>query len=177
MSDQQLVISIFKDEASADAAVKAIKEWEQEYDEIRLNAVGVLVLDQHGKLKAHKAGARSTSKGAGIGLILAMATPPGLVAGLVAGGVLGAMHRKGLGLDAGERERLGRDLEGGKAAVGVLAGAERTKAITSILEDLGGQAQVHDVSDESLAEAESVADEPPADASQTTEVETGAAEG
>jgi len=45
--------------------------------------------------------------------------------------------------------------------VGILAGSDRTKAITSILEDLGGQAQVHDVSDESLAEAETVADEQP----------------
>jgi hypothetical protein len=161
MSDQQLVISIFKDEAAADAAVEEIKAWEAQWDEVRLNAIGVLVLDEHGKLKTHKAGARSTSKGAGIGLILAMATPPGLVAGLVAGSVLGAMHHKGLGLDAGERERLGRDLEGGKAAVGILAGSDRTKAITSILEDFGGQAQVHDVSDESLAEAETVADEPP----------------
>jgi hypothetical protein len=77
------------------------------------------------------------------------------------------MHHKGLGLDAGERERLGRDLEGGKAAVGILAGSDRTKAITSILEDLGGQAQVHDVSDESLAEAETVADEPPVGATES----------
>ena len=67
-----------------------------------------------------------------------MATPPGLIAGVVGGGVLGAMHRKGLGLDAAARERLGRDLEGGKAAVGVLAVAERTTAVTQILEDLGG---------------------------------------
>src|SRR4051812_42322752 len=140
MSDQQLVISIFKDEAAADAAVEEIKAWEAQWDEVRLNAIGVLVLDEHGKLKTHKAGARSTSKGAGIGLILAMATPPGLVAGLVAGSVLGAMHHKGLGLDAGERERLGRDLEGGKAAVGILAGAERNQAITSIPQNLGGPA-------------------------------------
>ena len=96
-----------------------------------------------------------------------MATPPGLVAGVVAGSVLGAMHHKGLGLDAAAREQLGRDLEGGKAAVGVLAGSERTKAITQILEDLGGQPQVHDVSDEMLAEAETVADEPPAGATES----------
>src|SRR3954470_24400191 len=155
MSDQQLVISIFKDEASADAAVEEIKAWEAQWDEVRLNAVGVLVLDEHGKLKTHKAGARSTGKGAGIGLILAMATPPGLIAGVVGGAVLGAMHRKGLGLDASAREQLGRDLEGGKAAVGVLAGPERTKAITEILEDLGGAPEIHEVSDETLAEAES----------------------
>lgn len=176
MSDQQLVISIFKDEASADAAVEEIKAWEAQWDEVRLNAIGVLVLDEHGKLKTHKAGARSTGKGAGIGLILAMATPPGLVAGLVAGSVLGAMHHKGLGLDAAAREQLGHDLAGGKAAVGVLAGAERTNAITSILEDLGGQPQVHEVSDELLAEAETVADEPPADATEPNAVRA-AAEG
>jgi hypothetical protein len=55
MSDQQLVISIFKDEAAADAAVEEIKAWEAQWDEVRLNAIGVLVLDEHGKLKTPKA--------------------------------------------------------------------------------------------------------------------------
>jgi uncharacterized membrane protein len=176
MAEKQLVLAIFDDEASADSAVETVKNWESTYRDqsnaiVRIDSIGVLVLDEHGKLKVHKSGGRSIGKGAGIGLLLAMVTPPGLIAGLVVGGALGAMHRKGLGLDAAAREQLGRHLEGGKAAVGVLAGTQHTKAITDILADLGGTPEVHDVSPETLAEAEVVAAEPAA----TGEVPPGSA--
>jgi uncharacterized membrane protein len=174
MAQKQLVLAVFDDETKADSAVETIKGWESNNRDqtnalVRIDSIGVLVLDDRGKLKVHKAGARSVGKGAGIGMLLAMVTPPGLIAGLVVGGALGAMHRKGLGLDDAAREQLGRDLQGGKAAVGVLAAEEHTRAITDILADLGGTPEVHDVSGETLAEAESVADEAPV---ETTEAET-----
>jgi len=181
MADKQLTLAVFNDEASADSAVETLKSWESTYRDqtnavVRIDSIGVLVLDDHGKLKAHKAGgSRSTGKGAGIGMLLAMVTPPGLIAGLVVGGALGAMHRKGLGLDNAAREQLGQHLQGGKAAVGVLAASDHTKAITDILSDLGGTPEVHDVSGESLAEAESVADEP-AQAADAEPAEAGATE-
>ena len=121
MADQQLVLGIFADEAAADVAVKWLKDWDKATEEIKLGAIGILVIDEFGKLKEHKLGARSGKKGAGIGLVLAVVAPPTLLAGMVGGGVLGHFHHKGLGLSAEDRERIVGELRGGKAAVGVLA--------------------------------------------------------
>ena len=94
-------------------------------EEVKLSAIGVLVLDEKGQVKEHKLGARSGKKGAGIGLVLAVIAPPTLLAGLVGGGVLGHFHHQGLGLKAEDRDRIVADLQGGKAAVGVLAAGEQ----------------------------------------------------
>ena len=80
MASKQLVLAIFDSEAAADDAAEALKTWEKATDDIKLKSVGVLVLDDNGKIKVDKVGRRSTFKGAGIGIILAMATPVGEVA-------------------------------------------------------------------------------------------------
>jgi hypothetical protein len=72
------------------------------------DAIGVLVLNEKGEIKVEKVGKRSMGKGAGIGLILALFTPIGLAVRLIGGGLLGALHHKGLGLDEADRERIGR---------------------------------------------------------------------
>ncbi len=130
MSDKQVVLAIFPDEAAADAAVASLKSWDKANDDIKLNAIGVLVLDKKGKVKTHKLGRRSVGKGAGIGVILAVFVPPSLLAGAIAGGVLGALHHKNLGLEGNDRDRLAADLANGKAAVGVLvAGGQATGGV------------------------------------------------
>jgi hypothetical protein len=50
MSDKQLVLAIFKDEAAADAAVESLKQWDKADDDLKLNAIGVLVLDDKGEV-------------------------------------------------------------------------------------------------------------------------------
>jgi hypothetical protein len=157
MSDQQVVLAIFKDEAAADAAVEALKEWDTTYAEIRLDAIGVLVLDEHGKIKTHKVGKGSSGKGAAIGLVLAAMTPPTLIAGLAIGGILGKLHHKSLGLSAADRDRIGAELADGKAAVGVLATADQARAIASVLKDAGGTPEVHTVDAAALDEATAAA--------------------
>ena len=164
MSDKKLVISIFPDEAAADAAVVELKSWDKASEDIKLNAIGVLVLDENGKVKTHKLGRRSTGKGAGIGIILAILTPIALVGGAIVGGVLGALHLKGLGLTDEDRERIGKELEGGKAAVGVLAAADEGDAISAKLTELGGTTEVHDVTDEQLEQVAVTTDITAADA-------------
>jgi uncharacterized membrane protein len=151
--DKKVVLGVFDDEPKADAAVKALKEWEKTDDRVKMNAIGVLVLDDNGHVKTHKLGSRSVAKGAGIGLILAAVTPVGLVAGVVGGGLLGAMHRKGLGLDEGDRERIGRALRDGSAAVGVLAKADEADLIQDKMKELGGRTEIHPVTDEALEQA------------------------
>jgi uncharacterized membrane protein len=157
MSDKQVVLAIFKDEAAADAAVETLKQWDKADDDIKLNAIGVLVLDDKGKIKTHKLGRRSTGKGAGIGLVLAVIAPPTLLAGVLGGGVLGALHHKGLGIADDERDRLAAQLGDGKAAVGVLAADIDATAVSAKLTELGGSAEVITVSEEAVAEVDEAA--------------------
>jgi uncharacterized membrane protein len=164
MAESKLVLAVFADEATADQAVETLKTWDQSDARITLGAIGVLVVDENGKLKEQKMGARSGKKGAGIGLVLAIVAPPTLLAGVVAGGVAGHFHHKGLGLTAEDREQLGAQLTGGKAAVGVLVPATEADAISAVLVDIGGVAQAHDVSDEALEAIAATAPEADAEA-------------
>jgi hypothetical protein len=150
MADNQVIIGTFKDEAAADAAVESLKAWDQTYAEIKLSAIGVLVLDEAGQVKEHKLGARSGKKGAGIGLVLAVIAPPTLLAGIVGGGVLGHFHHQGLGLSTDDRERIIADLQGGKAAVGVLASFDEADAVSRKLTELGGVVEASPIDDEAL---------------------------
>ena len=139
---------------AADDAVESLKAWDKADDDIKLNAIGVLVLDDKGKIKTHKLGKRSVGKGAGIGLVLAVIAPPTLLAGVIGGGLLGAFHHKGLGLKAADRDRIAAQLSGGKAAVGVLVAPDMAIAISAKLTELGGTAEVHEVTEEAVAEVE-----------------------
>ena len=149
MSNKTVVLGIFEDEGSADAAAAVLKD----SGVAKGDAMGVLVLDQNGELKADKVGKRSWGKGAGIGAVVALATPVGLAAGLIGGGLLGSLHRKNLGLGEADRDRLGMELAGGKAAVGVLTPVAEVSFMTSKLTELGGSAETHPVSDDALKEA------------------------
>jgi uncharacterized membrane protein len=157
MSDKQLVLAIFKDEAAADSAVASLKDWDKMNEDVKANSIGVLVLDENGKIKTHKLGKRSTGKGAGIGLILAVLTPPTLLAGILGGGILGALHHKGLGLSDEDRDRIAAELTDGKAAVGVLAASDEADQFSAMLTELGGATEVLAVSEEVDAEVTAVA--------------------
>jgi uncharacterized membrane protein len=154
---KQVIVAIFPDEAEADTVAQGLKEWDRLDDEVKLNAIGVLVLDDDGKVKTHKLGRRSWGKGAGIGVVLAALTPPTLLAGALAGGVLGGLHHKGLGIDGEERDEIATALTGGRAAVGVLADDTVVGAVTDRLTELGGELHVLSPSDEAVAEVDAAA--------------------
>ena len=153
MSNKTVVLAIFSDEASADVAAASLKD----SGVAKKDAIGVLVLNEKGEIKTDKVGKRSVGKGAGIGAAVALVTPVGLGAGLIGGGLLGALHHKNLGLGEADRDRIGRELKGGKAAVGVLAPVSEASIVARELTDLGGTAEAHDVSDEALEEAHTAA--------------------
>ena len=153
MSNKMVVLAIFKDEVSADAAAASVKD----SGVAKGDAIGVLVLDEKGELKADKVGKRSWGKGAGIGAVVALVTPVGLAAGLIGGGLLGALHHKNLGLDEADRNRIRGELEGGKAAVGVLAPVSEATVVAGKLTELGGAAETHPVSDEAVQQAQTAA--------------------
>jgi hypothetical protein len=162
MANKAVVLAIFEDEASAEVAADSLKHSEAAHRD----AIGILVLDEKGEVKAEKVGKRSVDMadiglgvgmGAGIGLVLTLVTPIGFVVGLMGGGLLGALHHKGLGLDRADRERIGRELEGGKVAVGVLAPVSQAKSVIDKLTELGGVTGIHALSDEALDEAHTAA--------------------
>jgi predicted flap endonuclease-1-like 5' DNA nuclease len=154
MADKTVVLAFFNDEAAADDAVESLKAWDKADDNIKLDAIGVLALDEKGKIKTHKLGKRSVGKGAGIGLVLAVIAPPTLLAGVIGGGLLGAFHHKGLGLKAADRDRIASQLTGGQAAVGVLVVPAMAIDVSAKLSELGGAAEVHEVTEEAVAEVE-----------------------
>lgn len=152
MARNTVVLGFFQSEAEADDAVAQMKEWDKWEDEVKLNAIGVLALDDKGKIKTHKLGKRSVGKGAGIGLLLAIIAPPTLLAGVIGGGVLGALHHKGLGINAADRERIAAHLAGGRAAVGILVKEDQAAAVSTRLTELGGTTESHPVDEEVEAE-------------------------
>ena len=162
MAENQVVLGVFADEAAADAAVVSLKAWDKASDEVKLTSIGVLVLDEKGALKTNKMGSRSKAKGAGIGLVLAIVAPPTLLAGVVGGAVLGAFHHKGLGMNTEDKARIGAELSGGKAAVGVLAKGDEADLIAGKLAELGGDVEAIDVTDEALEAVAEAAPEAPA---------------
>lgn len=157
MAEKKVVLAIFEDEAAADRAVVSLKNLRVAEND----AIGVLVLDEEGKVKAHKVGSHSFFKGAGIGVVLALLGPIGIGVGAAAGGLLGLLHHKGLGLDDSDRERISSELAQGKAAVGVLAGVDEAHSIEEMLTGLGGVSETHTVSDEALEEVGAATDAPP----------------
>ena len=156
MAKKTVVLAYFANEIAADDAVESLKQWDKADDDVKLNAIGVLVLDDKGKLKTHKMGKRSVGKGAGIGLLLAVVAPPTLLAGAIGGGILGAFHHKNLGLSGDDKAKLQTELEGGKAAVGVLVREDQADAVAAELSNLGGTTETHEIVEETVAEVEEV---------------------
>jgi len=158
LADKQLVLGIFPDEAAADKAVADMRDLAP-IAAMPLSDVGVLVLDENGKLKQHKMGQRRGGKGAGIGLVLAAVAPPALIVGLVGGAAVGHFSQRGARISKEDHERLAAELAGGKAAVGIMVASDRAALITDFLADLGATIQTHELSGEEL-EAAAEADEP-----------------
>ena len=150
MANRQLVLAVFPDEIAADSAAVALKASGIADGE----AIGILALDDDGKLKQDKVGSHSTHKGAAIGGAIAVFSTALLGPAVLTGVAVGALHHKNLGLSDADKARLTVDLNEGKAAVGVMAHADTASAISDRLNQLGGASENHELSDEALQAAE-----------------------
>ena len=167
---KQLVLAFFDNETAADAAVEALKQWDKATKEIKLGAIGVLVKDDKGKIKTHKLGKRKTGTGAVLfGLATVLTGGATLLAGVVFGGIVGSFFRKGLGMSKDDLARIDGELDGGKAAVAVVADPAEATAISAKLAELGGAPESHEVSDAVVEEAVAAAEEAPAEAAPAEE--------
>lgn len=170
MADRNLVLAFFDSEAAADNAVSALKDWDKANDEIKLGAIGVLVKNEKGKVKVHKLGKRATGKGAGVGTVLGVLAAilsggltllAGVAGGVITGGILGSFVHKGLGISKDELARIGSELDGGRAAVGVLCDEDETEPTKQQLVVLGGKPESYTVTASALEDAAQAAQEAP----------------
>jgi len=162
MAKKQLVLAFFGNEAAADEAVNKIKQWDKASKEVKLGAIGVLVKDDKGKIKTQKLGQRQTGAGAVLGALAAVLTGGiSLLWGAVGGGILGAFFHKGLGLSKDDLARIDSELDGGKAAIGILAKPDEAAGVAAKLTELGGVPETHEVSDEALEQVEVAAESAP----------------
>jgi uncharacterized membrane protein len=162
MAKKQLVLAFFKNEAAADEAANNLKHWDKASKEVKLGAIAVLVKDDKGKIKTQKLGQRKTGAGAVLGALAAVLTGGiSLLWGAVGGGILGAFFHKGLGLSKDDLTRIDSELDGGKAAVGILAKPDEAAGVSAKLAELGGVPESHEVSDEALEQVEVAAESTP----------------
>ena len=185
MADKSsLVLAFFDSEDLADKAVAELKEWDKASDDIKLGAIGILVKDKNGKIKTEKLGSRAGGKGAKTGIMLGVIAAilsggvtllAGVVYGAVGGGIFGSLFHRGLGIPKEEMDKIGKELDGGKAAVGVLAGPGEIYAVSAKLKDLGGTPKSYEVSEEAVqqateaAEAQAAEPQPAAEAAPAVE--------
>jgi uncharacterized membrane protein len=167
MAKKQLILAFFENEDAADGAVDEIKQWDKASKDVKLGAIGVLVKDDEGKIKTQKLGKRRTGTGAVLG-VLAGILSGGLtvLGGAIVGGIIGAFFHKGLGMSKDDLARIDDDLDGGRAAVGILAEADEADDVSAKLAELGGEPETHEVTEEALEQAETATEA--ADAEEPT---------
>jgi uncharacterized membrane protein len=153
---QELVLAFFDTEDAADHAAKALRGWEKATEYMKLDAIGVLVKDDDGKVKEHKLGRRAGKRGMGIGVALGVlaAIPTGglslaggVLGGAGGGAAIGQFFHKGLKMTDEDAARIAHELDAGHAAVGVLTWDFETEAVSEKLKELGGTPQTHEVAE------------------------------
>jgi hypothetical protein len=162
MAKKQLVLAFFENEVAADAAVNNIKQWDKASKDIKLGAIGILVEDEKGNVKTHKLGQKKSGTFAVLGALAAVLTGGATVLGsALVGGILGAFFHKGLGLSKEDVARISKELDGGKAAVGILAQPDEAAGVSAKLAELSGKPETHEVSEEALDQVQAAAETKP----------------
>ncbi len=155
---EHAVIAIFDDATRAEQVAKDLMGWDKANEDIKLGAIGMLTREGGtwglGEIKTRNFSSRNTGKGAKVGLglgVLAAVLSGGLtliptaIGGAVAGGAVGSLTRKGLGVTDEELQQLVTELDGGRAALLVMSDAAEVKATTDYLVAAGGRPYSHEI--------------------------------
>jgi uncharacterized membrane protein len=150
------VLAFFDSEDAADEAAKALKAGRRPPSYMKVDAIGVLTKDEDGKINEHKLGKQAGKKGMGVGVALGLIAAirtgglslvGGVLGGGAGGGVIGEFFHKGLKMTDEDVARVGRELDAGHAAVGVLTWDFETEAVADKLNGLDGTPQTHEVAE------------------------------
>lgn len=172
---EHAVIAIFDDTVQAEQAAKDLMGWDKANPDVKLGAIGMVTLEGgtwgQGEFKTKNFSSRNTGKGAKVGMglgVLAAVFSGGLtliptaVGGAVAGGAVGSLSRKGLGLTDDELEHLRKDLDGGHAALLVMCDEGEVAPTTEYLTAAGGKpSSSHQINPADLEQAAQAAASPP----------------
>jgi uncharacterized membrane protein len=148
---KQLVLALFDSEDAAEKAADRLKRWDKKNRDVKARALSILVKDEKVTVKKELPGARAGRKGAGsgalVGLIAAVPTAglsllEGVLGGAVIGWVVGSFHHRRLRLSNDDQARLAKELDGGKAAVGVLVAVDEAAAFRAKLQELCGKPEM-----------------------------------
>jgi uncharacterized membrane protein len=176
--NRNLIISYFPNKAEAEQKSEALREWDKERGDVKLGGMGIITLDENGKLKTQKVGARAGGTGAKWGTILGATAGilsggvtliGGAVVGLAAGAVAGALFHKKLGMEDEDKERLVQHLQDGGAALAVMVDDDEIDPTKFQLLSMGGSVENYLVPDETMDELDEAADA--ADVEETDEAE------
>ncbi len=154
---KQLVLGFFASEEAAKKAAQELEGFDRSVAGIKFDNVGILTKDKKGKVKAEMQGPRHTGAGLLLGALAGVLTGGiSILAGAVIGGVLGHFVHKSLGLSKQDLTRISGELDGGRAAVGILVPESEAKAVTSWMEGVGGKPEAHTVAEDAEEQASAV---------------------
>jgi uncharacterized membrane protein/predicted flap endonuclease-1-like 5' DNA nuclease len=164
--NDQLVVGLYANPEAAKDAGDAIKAWDHKDHDVKLGAVAVITYDhKKDKLNYDEIGQRSTKTGAGWGTALGAAVGilsggialiPGMLAGAAAGGALGTLNHRSLGVTDEQQAKLMAALKSGGAALGVMADDFEVDPVVAHMAETGGDVSHYQVEVE-VAEAITVA--------------------
>jgi len=164
----QLLIAYYPTEDAARAAAESVREWDKDLIKIDLGAMGILTMDEDGKVKTDKIGDRATSKGAKWGLLAGAVTGiftggltliGGALAGLAIGAVSGALFHRGLGMSDEQKEKLENHLKDGGAALAIITPHEQVQPTISVLETHSDEVVVFQMDEETAEELQKASDD------------------
>lgn len=159
----QLLLAYFPTAEAAREAAEVVKQWDKNLFLIDLGAMGILTMDEDGRVKTEKIGDRATATGAKWGLLVGAVTGiftgglsliGGALAGLAVGSVTGALFHRGLGMSDEEKEELETFLKGGGAALAVITPTEQLKPTLSVLHTRTQEVTVCRMKEQTIAEVE-----------------------
>jgi hypothetical protein len=162
--NDQVIVALFPSTDAADQAVEALKAWDQAADDVKLGAVGTLIIGEDGMLKTHvghKAG-KGAKTGAILGVIAGVFTGglsvvAGLVGGAALGGGLGSFLQKSTNLTEAEINKIIVELKTGKAGVVVTCDEDELEPTKAELTKAGGTIWVYEMSPAEMADAAAAA--------------------
>ncbi len=166
--NRNLIIAYFPTRDKAEEAADHLKDWDKSRLDIKLGGIGIMTVDDEGKLKTQKVGSHAGGTGAKWGTILGATAGilsggitliGGAVVGLAAGAVAGALFHKRIGMEDADKERLMHHLQDGGAALAVMADDDEVEATKFELQSLDGQVENYLVPDDAVDELEAAADE------------------
>ena len=81
--------------------------------------------------------------------------------GAIAGGIIGSLFHKGLGMSKEDLTKIDEELDGGKAAVGVLTTHQEAAGVANRLTGMGGTPQTHEVAEDELEQTDTASEAAP----------------